>query len=188
MIKHSMTYAVALTVCAGPAMAAKGPFLSLANTDFVVLVSFILFIAVLIYFKVPGMLTKILDDRSAGIQSELDDARALREEAQTLLASYERRQKEVQDQSDRIVAQAKADAEAAAAQARDDLAKSIERRVSTAEDQIASAQASAIKDVRDMAAGIAIQAAREVIAKQMTAAEGNKLIDAAIAEVDIKLH
>jgi F-type H+-transporting ATPase subunit b len=105
-----------------------------------------------------------------------------------LLASYERRQKEVQDQSDRIVAQAKADAEAAAEQARDDLAKSIERRVSTAEDQIASAQASAVKDVRDMAAGIAIQAAREVIAKQMTAAEGNKLIDAAIAEVDIKLH
>jgi F-type H+-transporting ATPase subunit b len=105
-----------------------------------------------------------------------------------LLASYERRQKEVQDQSDRIVAQAKADAEAAAEQARDDLAKSIERRVSTAEDQIASAQASAVKDVRDMAAGIAIQAAREVIAKQMTSAEGNKLIDAAIAEVDIKLH
>ena len=39
-----------------------------------------------------------------------------------------------------------------------------------------------------MAVGIAIQAATDVIAKQMTAAEGNKLVDAAIAEVDAKLH
>lgn len=188
MIKQTLTFAGALTLLASPALAAKGPFFSLANTDFVVLISFIIFIGVLVYFKVPGMLSKMLDDRATGIQSELDEARALREEAQTLLASYERKQKEVQEQSDRIVAHAKADAEAAAEQARADLAKSIERRVAAAEDQIASAQAGAVKEVRDMAATIAVQAARDVIAKQMTAADGNSLIDDAISEVDAKLH
>jgi len=178
---------LALTA-ATPAFAASGPFFSLRNTDFVVLLAFILFILVLIKFKVPGMLAGMLDKRAEGIQSELDEARALREEAQTILASYERKQKEVQEQANRIVAQAKTDAEAAAEQAKEDLKTSIARRLAAAEDQIGSAQASAVKEVRDQAIVIAVGAANEVIAKGITAADSNKLIDAAIAEVDAKLH
>ncbi|MEW9918394.1 F0F1 ATP synthase subunit B [Marimonas sp. MJW-29] len=173
---------------ATPALAAKGPFFSLKNTDFVVLLAFILFIAVLFYFKVPGMIGKMLDKRADDIKSELDEARKLREEAQTLLASYERKQKEVQEQAERIVAGAKEDARLAAEQAKIDLEKSVARRLAAAEDQIGSAEAAAIKEVRDQAAMIAVAAAREVIAKQMTAADSNKLIDDAIAQVDTKLH
>ena len=77
---------------AAPAYAASGPFFSLNNTDFVVTIAFVLFVALLIYLKVPGMVTKMLDQRADGIQSELDEARALREEAQSILASYERKQ------------------------------------------------------------------------------------------------
>ena len=105
-----------------------------------------------------------------------------------MLASYERKHREVQEQADKIVAQAKIDAEAAADQAREDLARSIERRMAAAEDQIASAQAAAIKEVRDTAVTVAIAAARDVIAKQMTAADANKLVDDAISQVDAKLH
>ncbi|MBY5934545.1 F0F1 ATP synthase subunit B [Tateyamaria omphalii] len=180
-------------LAAGPALAAsKNPFSAefwkLSNTDLIVLIAFILFIGVLVYFKVPGMISKMLDDRASGIQSEISEARALREEAQTLLASYERKQKEVQEQADKIVEQAKKDAEAAADQARADLKTSIERRLAAATDQIASAEASAVKEVRDTAAVVAVQAARDVIAKQMTATDSNKLIDDAIAEVDARLH
>ena len=173
---------------ASPALAASGPFISLGNTNFVVLLAFLLFVGVLIYLKVPGMIGGVLDKRADGIRSELDEARALREEAQTVLASYERKQKEVQEQADRIVAAAREDANLAAEQAREDLQKSIARRLAAAEDQIASAQASAVKEVRDQAITIAIAAANQVISKQMTAAKGNKMIDDAIAEVDAKLH
>ena len=179
---------LALITAAGPALAAEGPFFSLANTDFVVLISFILFIGVIFYFKVPGMLGGMLDKRAEGIQSELDEARALREEAQTLLASYERKQKEMQEQADKIVAAAKEEAAAAAEQAKEDLKTSIARRMAAAEDQIASAEASAVREVRDQAVTVAIAAAREVIAKDISAADGNKLIDDAIGEVDAKLH
>ena len=180
--------AVLAAFAASPALAAGDVFFSLKNTDFVVLLAFILFIAVLFYFKVPGLLGGMLDKRADSIKSELDEARALREEAQTLLASYERKQKEVQDQADRIVSAAKEEAKTAAEQARIDLAKSLERRMAAAEDQIASAEASAVKAVRDQAVTIAVGAARDIIAKQMTAADGNKLIDDAIAQVDAKLH
>ena len=173
---------------ATPALAAKGPFFSLTNTDFVVLIAFLIFIGVLFYFKVPGLIGGMLDKRAEDIQAELDEARKLREEAQTLLASYERKQKEVQEQADRIVASAKEEAAAAAEQAKIDLEKSVARRMAAAEEQIASAEASAVKEVRDQAALIAVGAAQDVIAKQMSAADANKLIDDAISEVEAKLH
>src|SRR6056297_2863718 len=104
-----MMLLVALSA-ARPAWAAEGAFFSLSNTDFVVLIAFLLFIGVLVYYKVHGLLGRKLDERAEGIKSELDEARAIREEAQSLLADFERKQKDVQAQADRIVAQAKDEA------------------------------------------------------------------------------
>ena len=187
MLRSLSTLAV-LIASTSPAWAAKGPFLSLGNTDFVVLISFVIFIGVLLYFRVPGMIGGMLTSRADGIQSELNEARALRDEAKTLLADYERKQKEVQDHADRIVAQAKVDAEAAAEQAKADLEKTVARRLAAAEDQIASAQASVVKEVRDEAVQVAIAVARDAIATQMNATNANKLIDESILTVDAKLH
>lgn len=187
-MRLTLTALLASATFATPALAAKGPFFSLGNTDFVVLLAFLLFIAILFYFKVPGLLGGMLDKRADDIKSELDEARRLREDAQTLLASYERKQKEVQEQADRIVAAAKEEAKAAGDQARVDLEKSVERRMAAAQEQIASAESSAVKAVRDQAVTIAVGAARDVIAKQMTATDGNALIDDAIAQVGAKLH
>ena len=92
--------ATLMTVAASPAFAATGPFISLRNTNFVVLLAFLLFIGILMYYKVPAKIGEMLDKRSASIKSELNEARALREEAQSLLASYERKKKEVQEQAD----------------------------------------------------------------------------------------
>lgn len=180
--------AAAFAVAAGPALAAGDTFFSLGNTDFVVLLAFLVFIGVLVYFKVPGMVSKMLDERADGIRRELDEARALREEAQSLLASYERKQKEVQAQADRIVENARAEARRAAEQGKQDVRASVARRMAAAEDQIASARAAAVKEVRDRAIEVAVEAAREVIAKQMTATDANRLIDESIAEADKRLH
>ena len=180
---------VSLAVLASPAIAAGDkPFLSLANTDFVVLIGFLLFLGVLTYFKVWGLLGGLLDKRAEGIRDELNEARALREEAQQLLASFERKQAEVQEQADRIVATAKKDADAAAEQAKVDLAASIKRRLAAAEDQIASAEAGAVKEVRDAAISVAVAAASDVIAKEMTASDATALINSSIDEVAAKLH
>ena len=176
---------------ATPAIAAEGSkydFTSLFNTDFVVLIGFLVFLSILFYFNVPSMLGGLLDKRAEGIKSDLDEARALREEAQTLLASYERKQREVADQADRIVAQAKADAEAAAVEAKANLEKSIARRLQAAEDQIQSAEDKAVRSVRDRAVEVAIAAAADTIAKQMAATDANKLIDDAIGEVERRMH
>ena len=175
-------------VVAGPAFAAGDTFVSLTNTDFVVLLAFLLFIGILVYFKVPGLVGKMLDDRASGIQSDLDEARALREEAKELLASYERKHKEVQEQADRIVASAKEEAASAAETAKADIVSSVARRLAGAEEQIAAAQAAAVKDIRNQAVTVAVGAAQDLIAGQMDAKGTNALIDEAIAEVGAKLH
>lgn len=194
-MKHAMT--LLLSLAATPAMAADeagysaphGLFQpSMGNTDFVVLIGFLLFVAIIFYFNVPALLLGMLDKRAAGIKSDLDEARALREEAQSLLASYERKQREVADQAERIVAQAKADAESAAEEGKANLERSIARRMQAAEDQIKSAEDKAVQSVRNRAVEVAIGAAAATIGKQMSASDANKLIDQSIGEVERHLH
>jgi F-type H+-transporting ATPase subunit b len=175
-------------LAASPALAASGPFFSLRNTNFVVLLAFILFVLVLLFFKVPGMIGGLLDKRADTIRAELDEARKLREEAQELRASFEKKKAEVAEQAERIVAKAKADAELAAKQAREDLEASIARRLRAADEQIASAEAAAVREVRDRAVTAAVSAAGELIAKNLGQDDAGKLIEDSIATVNAQLH
>ena len=177
-----------IVLLATPALAASGPFVSLSNTNFVVLIAFLLFVGLLVYLKVPGKLSGMLDERANGIQSELDEARSLREEAQSILAEYERKQKEVQNQADQIILHAKEEAKIAAAAAKDNLKASIKRRLASAEDQILSAQTAAVKEVKDTAVTVAVAAANDVISSGMNASHANELIEAAIKDTNGKFH
>lgn len=174
---------------ATPALAAtEYGFFSLRNTDFVVLLAFILFVGVLLWYGVPGRVAAMLDARAQGIARELSEARAIREEAQALLGSFEQKRREVAEQAARIVAQAREEASRAAAQAREDAARAVERRIASAEERIAAAQAKAIRDVRDRAVTLAVAAAREVLAQQMTPADRERLVEQSIATVGARLH
>lgn len=185
---RNLTLIAAAGLTATPALAASGPFFSLGNSDFVVLIAFLVFVGVLLYFKVPGMLGGMLDQRADSIRKELDEARTLREEAQAVLAEFQRKQAEVQGQADRIVAHAKQDAEAMAEQAKADLEKSIARRLVAAQEQIASAEQRAVREVRDTAIAVSVSAAGKILAKGMDADRANALIDTAIADVEKRLH
>ncbi|HSF95087.1 MAG TPA: ATP F0F1 synthase subunit B [Thermohalobaculum sp.] len=158
------------------------------DSHFVVGLAFFLFLGLLAYLGVHKFLAKALDDRADRIRADLDEARRLREEAQATFAEFERQHREVQGQADEIVAHAKADAEQAAEIAKADLAKSIERRLKAADEQIAMAEASAIREVKDKAVQIAIAAAAEVMAAGMTAEKANELVDDAIKKVGERLH
>ncbi|MGY6547623.1 MAG: F0F1 ATP synthase subunit B family protein [Roseinatronobacter sp.] len=174
---------------AAPAFAAGDyPFFSLRNTDLVVLMGFLVFLGVLVYFKVPDKVSELLDARAVGIQAELDEARRLREEALELNAAFERKQAEVKEQAASIVEDAKADARYAADQVKAEIEASITRRLKAAEDQIASAEANAIRDVRNTAVAVAIAAAGDVLAQQMDAKRTDALVKASLKAIETRLH
>ena len=160
----------------------------LYDTNIVVSIAFAVFIGILFFLGVPGKIAGMLDKRAQGIRDDLDEARSLREEAQSLLASYERKQKEVADQADAIVKAAKQEAEIALEEGKKELALSIERRLAAATDQIASAEAAAVHEVKDRAVQISVAAASDLLAKKMTANADKALIDEAIKDVGVKLH
>jgi F-type H+-transporting ATPase subunit b len=185
--------AALLTAAALPASAAtknifSAEFYKLTNTDFIVTLAFLIFLGVLFYFKVPKLIGDMLDKRAVQIRSDLDEARALRDEAQALLASYERKQREVVDHASRIVAQAKEESQLAANEARAALEASVARRLQAAEEKIASAEASALRGVRDRAVQVAVAAAGDVLARQMTKETAAALIEDSIKTVEARLH
>ena len=179
---------VLFALIASPALAASGPFFSLRNTDFVVLLAFLVFIGILVYFRVPQIVGGLLDKRAEGIRNDLAEARRLREEAQEIYASYERRQREVKGLADQIVANAKREATLEAEKAKAELKLSIERRLKAAEDQIASAEGDAVRAVRDRAVQTAISAATEILGKQATPDQRAAGIDSAIDDVATRLN
>ncbi len=161
-------------------MAAKGtPFY--LDPTFWVAVCVLLFLAVLVWkgaFKAMGT---ALDDRADKIKAELDEARRLREEAQALLASYQRKQKEAEEQAEGIVQQARKDAESMAARSRAELKERLDRRAAQAEAKIATAEAQALAEVRAKAADLAVSAAEDLMKKNIGAGEHSSLIKEGIA-------
>ena len=160
----------------------------LSTPEFWVAVSFVGFVALVIYLGAPKMIAKALDERAEGIRSELDEARRLREEAQNLLAEYQRKQRDAEAEAEGIVAQAQHEAELLAAEARQKLKETLARRTKLAEDKIAQAEAQAIKDVRSRAADVAIEAAGKLIADELSKDKAAGLIDDSIKGLASKLN
>ena len=160
----------------------------LYDTYFVVALSFAIFVGILYRYKVHHMMFAALDARADRIRQELDEAKRLREQAQVLLASYERRQKEIESEAAEMVAHAKSDAaETAEAMKRDALA-AIERRVKAAGEQLAATEAAAVREIKDRAVTVAVAAATEVLRNGLPPQSVDASIDEAIAAAGQRLN
>jgi F-type H+-transporting ATPase subunit b len=124
---------------------------------------FLCFLALLAYLGVHKKLLASLDDRQARIKSELDEARKLREEAQALLADFERKGREAEGEAEAIIASAKAEAERLAAEAKTRMEEFVTRRTKMAETKIAQAETQALADVKSAAADAAVAAAERIL-------------------------
>ena len=153
-----------------------------------VAVAFLLFVILMLYLKVPAMAAKMLDERSAKIAKDLAEARTLREEAQALLASYQKQRAEAERDASAIVEQARTEAATYTTESHRKLAETLERRTRQAEQKIAQAEATAIKEVRTIAADIAIAAATGLVADAVKGAKGETLIAESIAAVKSRLN
>jgi F-type H+-transporting ATPase subunit b len=148
----------------------------------------LLFVGVLIYFKVPGMALAALDDRGAKIQAQLDEATKLREEAERLLADIKGQRDAAEHHAEEIVALAREEAERLAADSKAKLDETIKRRGEMAERRIALAETQAAAEVKAAAADLAAQAAEAVLAARLAAATSDPLVDAAVALIPTKLQ
>jgi F-type H+-transporting ATPase subunit b len=151
-------------------------------------VALVIFLAVVFYFKAPAAISKALDERANRIRNELEEARRLREEAQQLLAEYQRKRKEAEQDAADIVAAAKREADILVDEAQKKTEEYVARRAALAEQKIAQAEREAINEVRSSAVDVAVEAARTLLAGKIDATIGTELFKSSVQEVKSKLN
>ncbi len=157
------------------------------DATFWAMIALFIFLGVVIYLKVPGMLTRSLDERGAKIRAELDEARRLREEAQGLLGEYQKRRKEAESEAASIIAAARRESESIVADARQKSQDYVSRRTALAEQKIGQAERDAVAEVRSRAVDIAVEAARKILADRGDGADASTF-QKSLAEVKAKMH
>lgn len=160
----------------------------LHEPEFWVAVGFVLVIALLVWKGVPGMVAKMLDQRAAVIAAELDEARRLRTEAAALLADYQKRAAGAEAEARSIVDAATAEAAQFQKDSRIALEAQIARRAAAAQEKIAQAEATALNEIRALAADSAVNAAQKLIAARLDDKRASSLIADSIKGVGEKLN
>ncbi|MCO4318524.1 F0F1 ATP synthase subunit B [Phyllobacterium sp. 21LDTY02-6] len=158
------------------------------DATFYALVGLIIFLALVVYLKVPGTVGKSLDARADKIRDELEEARRLREEAQSLLAEYQRKRKEAEKEAGEIVAIAQREAHGLLDEAKQKTEEYVARRTKLAEQKIAQAELEAVNEVRATAVDVAIAAAGKVLADKVDAKTSAELFKSSLTEVKSRLN
>jgi F-type H+-transporting ATPase subunit b len=161
---------------------------AMQETENWVALGFILFIALLAYLGVHRKVTGSLDQRQARIKGELDEARRLKEEAQALLAEFQRKGREAEKEAEGIIAGAKAEAERIAGEAKVRMEDFVSRRTKMAEAKITQAEAQALADVRSAAADAAVTAAEKILSIAAKGEVAVNLLQQGIEDVRKKLN
>lgn len=162
--------------------------LNMLETEDWVAIAFLCFLGLLAYLGAHRKILDAIDARTARIKAELGEAKRLREEAEALLAEFQRKGREAESEAAAIVAGAKAEAERLTAEAKTKMEDFVARRTKTAESKIALAEAQALADVRAAAANAAVTAASTILSRSVKGSVADDLLAKGIAEVREKLN
>ena len=161
---------------------------NLRDPEFWVAIGTLIFLAILLWKRVPALVANSLDARAAAIAKELEEARRLRLDAEALMAEYRKKYDAAEAEAGSIVTEAKAEAERFAAESRTLMKAQIVRRGKQAEEKIATAEAHAVAEIRAAAADAAIAAAQKLIAAHLDDNRTDDLVKRALAEIPSKLN
>jgi F-type H+-transporting ATPase subunit b len=160
----------------------------LLDSHFWVGVAFIVFLGVLVMAGVHRFAWKALGDAGAKVQAQLDEAEALRREAQDLLAQIKQQKAAAEKHVSEMLTNAKDEAVRLQAEAQVKLAEQLTRRGELAERKIATAEAQAQTEVKAAAAELAAQLAERVLVTRLAGTKSDPLVDLAISQMGAKLQ
>jgi len=140
-------------------------------------------LGVMIWKKVPALITGGLDNKIAEIRQQLDEAKALRAEAEVLRDEYVAKIASAEKDAEAMREGAQAEADALLAKAKADSEAMVARRKKMAEDKIAAAEREAIAEVKAKAVSAAAAASAKLIAAKHDGEADKVLADQVIASL-----
>ncbi len=158
------------------------------DAAFWVAVAFVVFVGVLWYLGAFKTLISSLDNRAEAIRKELEEAKALREEAQRVFLEYQKKFSAAEHEVDEIIARAKSEAARYSAEVEAEFNSFMTRRRAMAEKRIAQAEASAMAEVRATAADAAVKASEIIMRQTVVGSAAEQLIEQDLVEVRRELR
>jgi F-type H+-transporting ATPase subunit b len=149
----------------------------------IILVVALLILAAAVYRPLTRAIFGALDTRAERIKHELEEAQRLREEAQSMLANYQRKLHEGEAQAKAIVDHAHEEAQRLERLSREQLEQRMQRRTQQAMDRIAAAESRALQDVRAQAAQLSVQATRELMKSHLDGDRARAVMDQSLEEI-----
>ena len=133
------------------------------DATFWVAISFIIFLAGLIYLKIPKKINDLLSKMILDIKNEIGESEKLRNDSKILLDKAQDKLDKANIESKKILNQAKTDSEKLIIEMNNKFHKSAEIKKDLAQKKISQMKESAIKDIKDTSAKIAVEAVKKII-------------------------
>ena len=148
-----------------------------------VLVAFILFVIIALVIKAPAMIANLLDGEIKKIKDELDNARKLKEEANSLLAQHERKIQNADEEAEKIISKAKEIAANQEAQSKIKAEEYVKRAEQQAIEKIERAEKLAIAKINDHIVSNSIELSEKIISENIDENSSKKLIQQSIQQI-----
>ena len=175
--------AFALSPGTGYAAGSK-KMISLDNTDFVVLISFLIFVGVLVYFKVPAIIASFLDKRAEDIQNEIEKASEILEEAKEILSTIEADHIRTSETIEKMVITAKDRAGEEEEKAKKHIEELMKSKLLSAEGQVRSNERKILEEIEASAIDLSIEKVREKLSKSLSGNDYDKHFDSSIQSIE----
>ena len=133
------------------------------DATFWVAISFILFIGILVYFKIPQKVNEILNQLISNIKNEINESEKLRNEAKTLLDNSQSKLDSASEETNKIIEQAKKDSENLVIEINEKFHKSAEIKKKLAETKINQMKEAALKEIKDTSIKMAVDSVKKII-------------------------
>ena len=152
------------------------------DATFWVAVSFVLFVGVLIYFKVPQKVFTTLDESIKKIKKDIEEAENLKEEAKNILSDYESRLDKSKVEIDLMIKNAQKESETNIIKINDQFHKIFENRKKMAEEKIKQMKLQATKDIKNYSVEVAIIALEKIIKNSIDKKKLDKIYVSSVNE------
>jgi len=157
------------------------------DATFWVGVSFILFFVGLIYLKVPQKINDLLNKLIIDIKNEIDESEKLRLEAKTLLNSSQSKLESAQEESKKIIEQAKKESESLVIEMNDKFHRSSEIKKQLAESKISQMKEAALKEIKDNSIKLAMESVKKIISTSIDKTKLDNLFERNLKESKIAI-
>ena len=158
------------------------------DATFWVAISFLIFILLLIYFKIPSKVKNVLDENIIQIKNQIEESEKLKEEAKHKLADYENRIVSSKSEIQNMIREANEQAEKNIIRSNEIFHKQVEIRKKNTEEKIKQLKNQAIKDVKNAAIYIAFESIEKLMLNSIGKKQLDKIYTQSIEETKLALQ